>query len=34
MNNKTANFLGLAMRAGKIISGEGTCKNSLKKNYI
>lgn len=34
MENNIMNFLGLGMRAGKIISGEETCKKELKKNYI
>lgn len=31
VNNKVVNYLGLAMRAGKIVSGEDLCKKELKK---
>jgi len=33
MGNNIMNFLGLGMRAGKIISGEETCRKELKKKH-
>lgn len=33
MKSNVVNFLGLGMKAGKIISGEETCKKELKKNF-
>ncbi|AKL95434.1 ribosomal protein L7Ae/L30e/S12e/gadd45 [Clostridium aceticum] len=32
MKSKVSNLLGLAMRAGKIVSGEETCKKELKRS--
>ncbi len=34
MTNKILNFLGLAQRSGKLISGEDTCLFSIKKNAV